>query len=375
MFAALLRLMVFQQPPLLSDDYFRFWWDGHLVARGESPFLLTPSEYADLRFPDATEKEALNSMNSADRPTLYPPLLQGTWALGATASPDLPGWLLAMRCLYLSVDLVFLIILLKNASRIRGLKEMALLWAFHPLVVTEGCGNLHPEGLAVPLLAGSGLLLHQGKWKSANLLFGLSVATRLLPLIVLPAVWKARGFRRAARAAVVAILLTAGGYAVLTGVHGWHHIARGMDLYFREFEFNGSMYALARAAGTWICGYNPIAVTGPLLAAVAIAGITAAAWHLAPRYGMLPAVTAAWVIYFLCSTTVHPWYLMPLVPLAAVCNSPSLLAWTCAAMLSYQAYDPQWQSGWWTMLEYGLVAAFGAYEWHRRRQQNTAISC
>jgi hypothetical protein len=62
-------------------------------------------------------------------------------------------------------------------------------------------------------------------------------------------------------------------------------------------------------------------------------------------------------VYLLCATTVHPWYLTPLLALGVGTRFRFQLVWTSVAILSYAAYghDPVRENPWLLLIEYGLV--------------------
>ena len=138
------------------------------------------------------------------------------------------------------------------------------------------------------------------------------------------------------------------------------------DLYFRKFEFNASVYFLLREAGLRLTGYNLIAWIGPILAsAVLLTNLRAAASAQGrDRQDFFKYALLSWTVYLMLATTVHPWYVIPLVFQASgtSCRFPFL--WSFTAFFSYVHYDPLWASYelWWLLLEYVSVTGLMAYE-------------
>src|SRR5687767_1762069 len=71
-FAALFRLSLLFAPPFLSDDIYRYVWDGRVQAAGINPYRHIPADpvLADLR-----DDKIYPKINRRDyAPTMYPPL-------------------------------------------------------------------------------------------------------------------------------------------------------------------------------------------------------------------------------------------------------------------------------------------------------------
>src|SRR5690606_24975198 len=102
----------------------------------------------------------------------------------------------------------------------------------------------------------------------AGLAFGLAIGIKLLPLLFLPFVWRKLGFVKFLyfSAGLVFILMLIG--LPLINMQVIMHIADSLDLYFRKFEFNASIYYLLRWLGFQVSGYNMIALLGPALSLV-----------------------------------------------------------------------------------------------------------
>ncbi len=118
------------------------------------------------------------------------------------------------------------------------------------------------------------------------------------------------------------------------------NISRSLRLYFRNFEFNASLYYLMRAVGYWLTGYNQIAIIGPALAlASGLAGLLLAWRERRPALAALPQTLLLMLTaYYVGATTVHPWYLTQLIALSVFARFRYALVWGGLAILSYSAY-------------------------------------
>ncbi len=326
--AVALRLAALAGPPTLSDDLYRYSWDGRVQAAGVDPYRYTPSSthLLPLReawlWPDDAGCDALHRetgctrINRPTAHTIYPPLAQAWFATvyrigGVAAHHKL--WQVAG----LLGDLG-LIALLPLALRAWGRDERwTALYALSPFPVVEVVNNGHVDGLAALLVVAALALAARRRPGWAGALIGAAALVKLYPILLLVALAAAGGRR-------VRSLVTATGAAAAVVVAGYlpHVWAVGgrvigyLPGYLREEHYTGGgRYLLA--------GVLPVA-----LAAVAAVG----AWVLLRRLSP-PRVAAAVVGALLLATTpVQPWYAVTLLAVATVAAAP---AWSLVAAAGY----------------------------------------
>ncbi len=457
-----LRLAAVFAFPLLSDDIYRFLWDGELWLVGYNPLDFVPADA-----PSAFAKtfpELFDLMNSRTYFTVYPPLSQLVFVLAAKLSTGAYWGAVALKSLLLLAELGVITLLFRLDAT--ATKSGARAYLLHPLVIVEVIGNAHFEGFALlgalgayaavrklsaskdaarhprvgspasggsesrsssvetavsapaarsataaravsestppairsaprrhagmlattpkkPVATQGGSVSTPSRVRATGRRAGLSIVVaatalaaaglvKLVPLVLAPAL-AFHSFWRKPRpdwpgaillGSVTAFVFGLGLFFMFWGAD-MTGFGESLDLYFRNFEFNGSLYTLARGFGEWYKGYNWIARVGPSLAVagtIAIIGLSAyRAWR-----GLSLANTLLWAmsIYLLCATTVHPWYFVHLLGLAALgpYRWPYLLGFT--AFLSYVAYVsvgtevPDWV----LVCEYVPVLALAAWE-------------
>lgn len=359
------RLAMVFSPPVLSDDAYRFVWDGRMLVAGHNPMEYLPTEAIDL--PDAEEAgltdKLWGQLNSKEYYTVYPPLHQAFFAAGAALFPDsITHSITTMRMLLLLVETLGLLVFVSALRRLGRKPHTVAFYALNPLVVVEGVGNLHFEVAVVGFLAIALWAALQEKpwsWWLSGAFFGLAVLLKLTPLLLAPLLLFAVPVRR--------WLPFFGAAAVLQVVAWWfflspevlEHFSSSLDLYFRRFEFNASLYYLARTLGELFYGYNAIALVGPLMASVALLGIVFVALRFRLRrmsgfdQPLVDAAVISWLIYLVCATTVHPWY--AIVPLALGVFTrfrAAIIVWSFTIVWSYLHYNGGGFSEY-----YGVIAA------------------
>ncbi|MBT2557804.1 DUF2029 domain-containing protein [Hymenobacter sp. ISL-91] len=350
--ALLLRLLWLPALPALSDDYHRFRWDGLLLSEGQNPYRYRPDELAGPTASVRTNNQqptTINQelpalyprLNSPHYYSVYPPVDQAAFGLAAWLAPASErGFVVALRGLLLLAEAATAGLLLALLRQFGQPPERALWYLLNPLVLVELTGNLHFEGLVGCFVLLMLWLLARGRTVAGGGALALAVATKLLPLLVLPLLLRRLAWPQLLRfglALAVALVALFGPFLSLELVE---NIGRSLNLYFRSFEFNASVYYLARATGQWLSGYNQIALLGPALALLTAAGgLLLAATERQPNWATLPrALLLLLTLYFLLATTVHPWYLAPLVLLSVFTRARYALIWSGMAVLSYAAY-------------------------------------
>lgn len=351
------RLVFFFELPLLSEDFYRFIWDGMLLNEGFGAVGNIPSQVdlGVLQNPEFAEV-LFQSMNSPDYPSIYPPLHQLLSGAGYFIGGDsLLANVNALRAFILAAEVSLLVYVSKRAH---SMLKCAWVYLFNPLVVLEGVGNVHIEAFLVPLL-GIGLIALMRKEMVVGALgWASSVLVKLVPLILAPLIFFQLKWRQRWVFAAVSLGCLLLSFLVFNPIDLLESFSDGMGIYYGLFEFNASLYYLLRAVLTPIFGYNPIGFLAPALAIFTMLTIVLLAYfkRKAPLFEL---ALVTYLIYLLTSAIVHPWYLLPVVFLAAFAERPYILIWSFLVMLSYSHYlDPLGPKWVFVFLEYGgLVVA------------------
>ncbi len=362
--AIIFRLLGMIHLPNLSDDVYRFIWDGRLLAHGYNPFLYLPREILSGKI--ATQAgltpALFQKLNSPDYYTVYPPLLQGWFAvaaiLGVSSELATAFWLRLPILLGEITSLWLLYQLLKLLEKDEvATRRSVLLYALNPLVIVELVGNLHYEGLTICfLLTGFYFYLKQKQTSSASFL-AVAAGVKLLPLIFIPALLNKNHWQKSMKYALTVGVVFLVPFLVFFNQTIVENISTSLDLYFRRFEFNASFYYLLRGIGTYLHGYNPIATIGPLLALVSVSLILFFSWSEKPNLSLPERWLFALTAYLLCATTVHPWYVVPLIALCVLSRFRFPVVWSMVLPLTYVAYGqvPFQENLWLVAVEYLVV--------------------
>jgi alpha-1,6-mannosyltransferase len=353
--------------PALSDDFYRFIWDGNLITRNINPYQFLPTE-----LPPNAEFYLLNSKHYY---SVYPPLLQLIFGISAYFSNhSLITNILILRIIILLFEIGTIWLILKILKENNYDKNRVLIYALNPLVVLELVGNLHFEGVMLFFILMAFWQLYKSNkfannWFLSALYLALGVLIKLLPLMFLPLIIKKLGIINGLKYCSVVLFLLIIAFIPFSSNLSLPHIFSSIDLYYQKFEFNASIYYLIKWLGIFLAGNNPIQIAGPILAFFAGIAIFIKSYK-AKKSDFNKLITNALIIlsiYFIFATTVHPWYICTLVGLAVFSNIRFPIAWSAMVFLSYSAYQvaPFTENLWLLAFEYLVV--FGFIFWERKQ--------
>ncbi len=352
------RLLLLFTTPTLSDDVYRYLWDGNVASAGINPYAhaLNDPELDSLHIP------ARDLANNPSLGTPYLPVAQSAFAASALVAPSTP---LTLQILMVGFDLAAaaVIVALLGVAALPRRRVMLYLW--NPLVIVEVAHGAHLDALMV-FLALLAVYLSIARpaprygW-AAPVVLALATLTKPLPVLLLPVLWpRWRWSQRVAYFATVGAVLAPFGW---TAGWGLGADSGGTGLFgsarvFSGWTFNGGVYHWLE---NWL-GTGPArAVVLGAMAAVAMAVWSRARDRPAPRDALSLAAVPV-MAYAVLTPILHPWYLILLVALF-----PFLLP--AAAGLRWLKMTP------WLYLNAALVVSYltyldplrhGEIEWVRR---------
>jgi hypothetical protein len=342
--AAVWHIAFLRLPAGPDDDVHRYVWDGHLQRLGYNPYLVVPSDPAvkGLHTPETSD------LNNPDLPSPYPAGAQ----LFFRAVTAVRESVFALKLAFVLCDFGIALVLLDLLRTSERGAHLVLAYAWNPLLAVEVAGSGHIDIVGALLLVASLTALAR-KWRAiAALTFGLAVAVKFLPIVLLPLYWKRIRLRDAALTAIVVGLL----YVPFLN-HGRIPIG-SLGTYVQTFRFNGPIFAaLDRVASP------------PLLAGLAVlVGFGTATWlrSASPEWS---SDVFAWPMAasLFCAPAVFPWYLLWLLPFLTSVSTLLIIIWTVSIIPTYVQWHLRtlgrpWGAlpGWVMLLEYGCVAVSAA---------------
>ncbi len=361
------RVLLLGAPPLLSDDVYRYVWEGRVQLHGGNPYAFADRPASE-RW-TALRDDVWRGVNWKEYAAIYPPL----WQLAAREVVRVHDSVVAMKVFLVVCEVAWWGVLGLSLTR-RGLpRERLLLAALHPLALCEIAGSGHNESFGLLWLGAALLALDAGRSGAAASLSALAFQAKLLPGLI------AAGWARRLRLRDVLLAASIAGLLVLPYASARLDLLRSLQAYGREWRFNETGFALLALlplGRAW-----PGRIVLALLAALACA----LAWKRAePAWSGL-ALAGAWL---LAMPSVLPWYALWLLPFLVLldpreraCSGRTVLAaahagafaFTATVALAYLVYPGYlaggvWQVSWGVRaFEYGPCALLAGCEALRRR--------
>ena len=334
----LFRVVYLVHVPALSDDVYRYLWDGKLVVGGISPSECTPKQWLAQQ-PFFDPEGLFPLLNSKEYYSVYPPVQQVIYAfVNLISGQNILLQLVTLRLLVILAEFGSMVLILKLLRRYKRPVEELMLYALNPLIIIEFVGNLHGEVFMVFFLLLFMWLWVKDKLILGSIAFGLAVLTKLLPLMFLPAIIFKMKWNRGLLFGFLVGLVTVLGFLPMANMDQLIQMNDSLKKYFLSFEFNGSIYYLIREIGFWWKGYNIIHLSGKIVPFIVLGLILGLSILKRKQWNLPSFIMFIWMAYYLFATTVNPWYVAVLVPFSILSKYRSAFLWTLLIPLSYHAF-------------------------------------
>lgn len=350
--AALGRLVLLFSYPVLEDDFWRYLWDGRVLAHGINPYSYKPLDHA-LDFLDTGYRHQIGWKQYG---TIYPPVSIFVFSLAHLLRPDS---LLALKVILVGFDLATGVVVAgwmraKNIST-----KWSLLYFLNPLVLKEIANSGHLDSIAVFFSVAAGFYLDKGQRKiegtrtkfAAWLFLAIAIASKLYPVVLVPLFFKLSGrgrWRCACGFTLMLLFLYAPVF--LAGTSG----LSGTEAFARHWIFNAGPYrVLQKGSELLLHGFTEshewaaLLLKDDLLAklvggAMATIFIGYRALRATAKTEVSTEITLALGTLLLLSPVVNAWYLLWFLPFACIIGSVPWLAFSFLVVASYSWwYSPE----------------------------------
>ena len=393
--AVVFRLLLLTTAPTLSDDVFRYIWEGNLLTQGVSPYQ-APINAAEL---DAFDIPARALVNNPTFASPYLPVTHGVFALTAAVLPESP---LSFQLVMTGLELAAAWAIVSLLRIVKIPENRILLWLWNPLVVIEIAHAAHLDAIMIALTVAALAVTFHPRFEPTGLagpiLLGLATLTRPIPVLLTPVLfWRWNWPQRLAYAGTLVIAIAP--FVAWSGSGIGEGPGRGVfgsgQEYTETFRFNSAIYqTLEQWVGSQ--GLDDRGLNEPRLLTMLIiftvfflvmcwVWYTARSRTTAIELLRLSAIPIAGYVLF--TPVFHPWYVLLLVALLLF-HTPTAgessrrwvvlapWAWLSFALIfSYITYeDPNFfferpwvrRVEWWPTLIAGLLV-FGGQRWWLRR--------
>jgi hypothetical protein len=349
--ALLLRVLALGSTLELSDDVYRYVWEGELSARGISPYAFAPGDPAL----DAVRAELPTlaaRVAHPEVPAVYPPLVQGCATLSVRVShalgvPSERGAVWVLRILLACADLLVLWPLAHLARRSGRTREALVAWAFCPLVVFEFAGSAHFDAVGIALFTTALLALARAdeqrtfaREAGASALIAGAILSKYLPVFALP--WIGAGRTRWTRAFLAAVFVGLAFVPFLFLHGGERGFLGGLHQYRDRWEAGSLLFRFVRDGVHALYSSSP----DPERDARLVVALAWCAWALIVFVRVRERVRGVGLLlagFLVLTPTLHPWYLTWLLPFVAL-GPGAAWVWIFAAAPILYVPLARWQN-------------------------------
>jgi alpha-1,6-mannosyltransferase len=327
LFAGLFRASILFAPPMLSDDIYRYIWDGRVQAAGINPYRYVPADEALLGLRDTAVYPHINRRDTAH--TIYPPVAQMFYFLVTRVSQSVT-WMKAAMVGCEAVTLIALILLLVSFG---WPGQRVLVFAWHPLLVWEIAGSGHVDALMIALLALALLAWRKEKNQTvAGVALACATLIKFFPLVLFPALYRPWNWKMPL-AFVLTILLAYAPYAGVGPIG-----ALGFLPVYAEHEGieSGERFFLLALARRVISGEIPTSVY--MIFALGLMGFIAAWFLWRAQRSERDYLTSSCALGAAVTVLLAPhyaWYFAWLVPFICFVPTVALFYLTAASFALY----------------------------------------
>ncbi|MGI9034184.1 MAG: glycosyltransferase 87 family protein, partial [Acidimicrobiales bacterium] len=319
----------------ISDDLYRYAWDGTVAAHGIDPYRYAPDDphlsvlHDAWLWPSPRTCAALGKpvnctrVNRAGDRTIYPPVAQ-IWfrALHAFLPPDSRerGYQVAHGL----VGLGLTVLLMGALSHLGRNPAWAVLWAWSPLAVVEAAMDAHVDVVAAVAVVAALWALERRRAATGGALLGVAIAVKLIPGVLVPAGLR-RHPLRVAGAAITVVGLSYLPHVLAVGPR----VLGYLPGYLQEENYS---------AGSRFLLLGLVRLHGGAAQAVAVALLAGVTAVVALRREPVSVITRArWMLtaVFVIVTPVQPWYGELLVVVAVLDGAWEPLVLAAAAYPLY----------------------------------------
>lgn len=331
-FAFLFRATLFFSEPSLSDDIYRYLWDGKLIIEGINPYQFVPGSHELISLRDAQYE----LINHKDIGTPYGPLTIMIFAL----SQYIMDSVYFMKVPFILFDCLSMMLIIRILSISSLPKINVIVYAWNPLVVIEVSGSGHNDSLGVLMLLVAIYSVQQRKQMGVSIGLASALLAKYFALLFLPVFLKSARIKDLMMILIILLVVF-----LPFAEHLESHILNIL-MVGSEWQFNDSLFSLFLFVTKSISISKALVIFTMAL----LAGIV---W----RSQWSPVKSAMIMIggALLLTTTVQPWYLLWIIPFLCFSLNRAWLLFTGLIMLSYHVlirYDVEgiWSESLWIKL-------------------------
>ena len=345
------RLIFLFAIPELSDDFYRFYWDGTLSNQGISPYELLPSE---INIPSL--QHVFLKLNSQNYYSVYPGVNQIIYSFCSWIGRDLYSFVFVLHILFIGADVLSFYFL----KKLKASNMHLLLFFLNPLIILEFTGNLHFEGFLLTSIIAAVYFSKTNKHFIASIFLGIAVSLKIMPVILIP-FFLSRNLKSSLIYMTIPFVVLIATYLPFHHENAVLNIGQSVQLYFGQFEFNSSLYLIFTNTPKWLFKLIIITISGALYLL---------SWN--KKISKQQGISFLFYAYLIFSQSIHPWYILSVFGLISFKSFKTQIVWSFLIFMTYITYQttPYQQQQLVNIIEYSIVIPLLIFEFHSLYRSN-----
>uniref|UniRef100_A0A832G0X4 Uncharacterized protein n=1 Tax=Ignavibacterium album TaxID=591197 RepID=A0A832G0X4_9BACT len=349
------RIILFPIGPIASDDVYRYLWDGKVQANGINPYTYAPTD------------EALKHLHSELLPakvnfqhlkTIYPPFSQWMFLIAYLIAGES---VLGIKLLLLISEFLTIVLIFLSLKNFKINEKYSLIYALSPLPILQFFIDAHLDGFGITLLALFLYFISKNKLLYAYFTLGFSIAAKLITIMIYPFLLKGRSIRNFLSVIIVPIVTVALLYLPYS-INGFPF--ESLFIFAQKWYSNGAIFTLFQK----IFSDNFIA----RLISLSLFFVSFV-WLYFSEKSFKEKIYQIFVLFFIFSPVVHPWYLSWVALLTALNFRWSGVVFISTISIAniyamnYILLNKWEMSNWFLLLEYlPVIVLLLIEEFHRK---------
>lgn len=294
------RIILIPTTPIASDDVYRYLWDGKVQANGINPYTYAPNDEALKHLHSELLPEKVNFPHLK---TIYPPYSQWIFLLAYLIARES---VLGIKILLLISEIFTILLIYLTLKNFRLNEKYVLVYALSPLPILQFFIDAHVDGFGITLFALFFYFLSQNKLLYSYFALGLSITSKLITLMVYPFLLKGRSIKNFLALIIVPTVTVALVYLPYS-INGFPF--ESLFIFAQKWYSNGAVFTLFQKI------FNDNYLSRIFSMSLFFLSFI---WLYFSKKDFIDKAYLIFILFFIFSPVVHPWYLTWLVFLTAI---------------------------------------------------------
>lgn len=294
------RIILIPTTPIASDDVYRYLWDGKVQANGINPYTYAPNDEALKHLHSELLPEKVNFPHLK---TIYPPYSQWIFLLAYLIAGES---VLGIKILLLISEIFTILLIYLTLKNFRLNEKYVLVYALSPLPILQFFIDAHVDGFGITLFALFFYFLSQNKLLYSYFAIGLSITSKLITLMVYPFLLKGRSIKNFLALIIVPTVTVALVYLPYS-INGFPF--ESLFIFAQKWYSNGAVFTLFQKI------FNDNYLSRIFSMSLFFLSFI---WLYFSKKDFIDKAYLIFILFFIFSPVVHPWYLTWLAFLTAI---------------------------------------------------------